>query len=142
MKLKLALIATMIAISLCLVACSGTLERVSSIDISFDDFQINHHITKQLEVGVGDTFTVSLASNPTTGFKWPDFGKIADETILKQVGHEYEPPESDVPGAAGTELWTFQALKKGQTTIAMEYSQPWEGGIKAEWTFGFNVSVK
>jgi len=142
MRLRSILISVMIGISVCLFACSAALEQVSSLEISFDDFQITKNITKELEVRVGDTFTVSLFSNPTTGFKWPDLGKIADETILKQVDHEYEAPDSDIPGAGGKEHWTFEALKEGKTTISMEYNQPWEGGIKAEWTFGLTVSVK
>jgi len=132
----------MIAFALCLFACSAAIEQVSSIDISFDNFQLNHHLSKDIEVGVGDTFTVELVSNRTTGFQWPEFGKIVDDTILKQLDHVYEPPKSDMLGAAGKEIWTFEALKKGKTNISMEYSQPWEGGIKAEWTFGLNVVVK
>lgn len=142
MRLRIILLPLVVIISISLLSCTTTLEQVSSIDISFDDFQINHEVTKEIEIGVGDTFTVTLASNPTTGFKWPEFGRIVDETILKQVDHEYQPPESDVLGASGKESWTFEALKKGKTAISMEYSQPWEGGIQAEWTFSVDVFVK
>jgi hypothetical protein len=26
--------------------------------------------------------------------------------------------------------------------VLMEYSQPWEGGIKKEWTYRMNITVK
>ena len=136
MRSKLILLSTMITITLCLFACTGP------IDISFDDFQVTHHITKNIETSVGDTFTISLFSNRTTGFQWPDLAKIANQNIIKQINHVYEPPESDVPGAPGKEVFTFEALREGKTTISMEYSQPWEGGIKAEWTFSLDVFVR
>lgn len=142
MRSKLILLSTMITITLCLFACTCTLEQISSIDISFDDFQVTHYITKNIETSVGDTFTISLFSNRTTGFQWPDLATIANQNIIKQINHVYEPPESDVPGAPGKEVFTFEALREGKTTISMEYSQPWEGGIKAEWTFGLDVFVR
>ena len=52
------------------------------------------------------------------------------------------PQEQDVEGAAGKEIWTFNALRKGTSNISMEYSRPWEGGEKAEWTFTLDVVVK
>ena len=45
-------------------------------------------------------------------------------------------------GAAGKEVWTFEAIKKGTTKVRMEYSQPWEGGLKAEWTYTLTVTVE
>ncbi len=36
----------------------------------------------------------------------------------------------------------FKALKKGSSTIYLEYSRPWEGGEKGEWTCTVNVVVK
>ena len=61
---------------------------------------------------------------------------------MKQISHKYVPPGTDVPGVAGKEERVFKTLKRGSTSISMEYSQPWEGGIKAEWTFDLNVSVR
>ncbi|MFC1983316.1 protease inhibitor I42 family protein, partial [Chloroflexota bacterium] len=56
------------------------------------------------------------------------------------IGQESEPPPP--PGTPGQEVWTFKALKKGTTTVFMEYSRPWEGGEKGEWTFNLTVTVK
>jgi len=42
--------------------------------------------------------------------------------------------------------WGFsmeiQALKKGASTIYVEYGRPWKGGEKGEWTFRLPVVVK
>jgi inhibitor of cysteine peptidase len=62
---------------------------------------------------------------------------------LQKVDQKYEPPaEGSMVGAPGKEIWTFKALKKGQSSISMEYSQPWEGGTKAAETFQLTVVVK
>ncbi|HIE17804.1 MAG TPA: hypothetical protein EYP71_06365 [Dehalococcoidia bacterium] len=45
-------------------------------------------------------------------------------------------------GAAGQEVWTFEALKKGSCTVSMQYSRPWESEEKATWRFSLTVSIK
>ena len=52
-----------------------------------------------------------------------------------------EAGETPMVGAGGVENWTFKALAKGETTISMEYSRPWEGGEKAAQTFELTVVV-
>jgi predicted secreted protein len=44
------------------------------------------------------------------------------------------------PGTPGQEVWTFNALKAGESTISLDYS--WLGGEKGEWTFVLNVVVE
>ena len=144
MKTKLILMCTMAVISLCLFACSPVPKQVS-IEASYDDFMKLHPecaISKEVEVAVGDSLTVTLCSNPTTGFQW-ESAQISDQTILQQTDHKYEPPEDEnIVGGAGEEVWTFKALKKGTSTISMEYSRPWEGGEKGAWRFDLTVTVK
>ena len=143
MKAKLILMFTIAAVTLSLLACSPTPKQVS---ISCDDFMKLQHISQEVQVAVGDSFTVTLCSNPTTGFEW-ESAKIADQTVLQQVDHKFVPPQDigdrpPPPGSPGQEVWTFTALKEGKSTISMEYSRPWEGGEKAAWTFVLTVVVK
>lgn len=115
------------------------------VDVSCDDFIKNHHISKEVRVAVDDSFTVTLCSNPSTGFEWLESAQISDQTVLEQVDHKFVSPENEPPpppGTPGQQVWTFTALKKGTSIIPMEYSQPWEGGVKAEWTFNLTVVVK
>jgi len=137
MKSKLILMCAMVAISLTLFGCSP------AIDVSYDDFMNLQHISQETEVAVDDSFTVTLGSNPaSTGFQWSESAQISDQTVLQQTNHEFVPPEGDVPGAAGEEVWTFQALKEGESTISMEYSRPWEEDEEATWTFNLTVTVR
>jgi len=36
----------------------------------------------------------------------------------------------------------YLRIGKGMTTVSMEYSHPWEGGEKGEWTFSLTIIVK
>jgi inhibitor of cysteine peptidase len=148
MKSKLILVGTVAAISLYLSACSPAPKQVS-VEVSCDAFielqPGERNISKEVNVDVGDSFTVTLCSNPTTGFLWSETAQISDQTVLNQTDHKLVMPESEPlppPGSPGKEVWTFQALKKGTSTIPMAYSRPWEGGEKAEWTFLLTVVVK
>ena len=56
---------------------------------------------------------------------------------------DIRPPDYNLSvGGAGKEIWTFKALKKGTSTVSMEYSRPGEGGEKGHWTFVAAVIVK
>jgi inhibitor of cysteine peptidase len=117
------------------------------VNVSVEDFNKETHILRQVEVKTGDVFTVVLDSNPTTGFKWTEQAKIADETILKQTGHEYIAPRANddnkpVAGMSGIEEWWFTKSRTGVTTATMSYSRPWEGGEKDVRTFVLTVVVK
>lgn len=151
MKAKLALLGMMAILALILVGCAGaggTVElNQKAVNVPCDDFYEQGNVTSELAVAVGDTFTVTLCSNPTTGFQWAETAQIGDDSILEQVSHEYVAPETgdeEAPlvGAPGNEVWALKALEKGTTTVAMEYSRPWEGGEKGVWTFVLTVVVE
>jgi len=133
MKSKLVLICAIVAISLCLVACSSAPSLVS-VDASYSG--------QQVEVAIGGSVIVTLDSNASTGFQWA-LVNISDEAVLEKAANTYEAPEdTGIVGAPGKEIWTFSALKKGTSTISMEYSQPWPNGTKAAETFDLTVVVK
>jgi len=143
MKVRLATICTLIAILLLLGACSSA----TTVEVSCDDFMAGNHITRHVEVSTGETFTVTLCSNASTGFQWAESAQVSDKGVLRQTSHEFIPPggkddESPAPGTAGKQQWTFEALRKGTTEVSLEYSRPWEGGEKGEWTFTLTVVVK
>ena len=124
-----------------------TITGESLVEISCDEFMSTANISRAVEVSVGDEFTVTLCSNPTTGFQWAEQAEIGDSTIIEQTGHDFIAPgtQGNTPpasGTAGQEVWSFTALKEGVTTIYLEYSRPWEGGEKAEWTFSLTVTAR
>ena len=139
MKLRIFLIFTVLTNVLFLSSCIVTSYDYEA-DISCAEFDQSNHRSGEFEVQVGDKIRVELCSNPTTGFQWDYEMTVAN--VLKEEDHDFEEPEGDDPGAAGTETWTFEAVEAGTTEVQMEYSQPWEGGLKAEWTYTMTVTVE
>jgi len=141
MKSKVILLCVIVAALLAVFACAPTSQPVA-LEVSCDEFMEANNISKDAEVAVGDTFTVTLCSNPTTGFEWSESAQISDQTVLEQVDHATVAPENkNVVGAPGQEVWTFKALTQGTSTVSLEYGRPWEGGEKGEWTFEVTVTV-
>ncbi len=88
----------------------------------------------------GEQFTISLASNPTTGFSWQ--AKPINESFVRLVHNEYQKPSSSdkfayhqlylathMPGAGGQHLVVFEATGTGETDIVLEYKRPWETNV-------------
>jgi inhibitor of cysteine peptidase len=76
-------------------------------------------------VAAGESFTITLCSNPTTGFQWWETAQISNPGILEQTWHQFTEPETQgeqppVPDTAGAEVWSFQALKKDSSTLILE----------------------
>jgi len=144
MEVKSVLICITAIALLGFAACSPA-ATAKEVEVSCNDFSEQQQISQSIEVSAGDSLKLTLCSNPTTGFKWAETAQISDQTVLKQTSHEFISPESTPPpppGTPGQEVWTFEALKSGTSTVSLEYSRPWEGGEKGEWTFELNVTVK
>ena len=147
MKLKSILTVIVIATPLILTACTAPAQPTSKawVEVSCDEFYKNHHINQTLEVQAGEMFTVKLCSNPSTGFQWSEEAQMSAPSVLKQEERNFIMPESESPpppGTPGQEVWIFKALKQGSSKIHLDYSRPWEGGEKGEWTCTVNVVVK
>ena len=114
----------------------------SSISIPIEEFPNHPHIDVVMHAVVGEELTVTLGSNPTTGFQWSEYAEISDESVIKQVSHKFVGPETDVPGTPGQEVWTFEALKKGTVTTFLEYSRPWIEEDIGYWTVTITTTIK
>ena len=147
MKLRIFLIFTIFTAVLLLSSCSvnsSDSDIVTSndfnVEISCDEFNNYNHLRGDFEVAVGDKIRMELCSNPTTGFQWGY--EMTIENVLEEEDHDFKEPEADVPGTAGIEIWVFEAVEAGETEVLMEYSQPWEGGLKSEWAYTVTVMVE
>jgi len=91
-------------------------------------------------LSVGETVTISLGANQTTGFSW--HYTIEDTDIVEVVDSEYQASESgkNALGAPGARVYTLNGLKAGVTTIKFEYYRDWEPE-KVEKTREFKIRV-
>jgi len=77
-------------------------------------------------VGVGETFQVSLKSNPTTGYRWEVKSKplYCDYTNPDAFG-EFQEPADGLTGSAGKQIFSFVAKNAGEEHITLVYERPW-----------------
>ena len=96
---------------------------------------------RQLQLAVGDTFSVELKSNPTTGYRW----QIADapnDGVLTAAGDEFIGPDTDSCGAPGRQKLSFRAAAPGETALKLVYVRPWEKGRPSVRSFRLHVTVE
>ena len=68
----------------------------SDVSIPIETFPNQPHIDVVMSALVGQELTVTLGSNPTTGFQWSEDAAISDETVIRQVDHEFVGPGIDL----------------------------------------------
>ena len=112
-----------------------------TVNIPIEQFQNQPHIDVGMYCAVGRELTVTLGSNPTTGYQWSEDAEISDASIVKQVSHEFVGPGIDKPpGTPGEEVWTFKGLERGTVTILLEYSRSWnDAGL---WAVTITATIK
>jgi inhibitor of cysteine peptidase len=93
---------------------------------------------RPVSVRVGQTFTLKLRSNPTTGYVWA-LAEPLSEGIIRFIGREYSAEKTDRVGAGGAEIWTFRAVGIGETQIGLKYVRPWEKDTAPAETVTFRV---
>jgi inhibitor of cysteine peptidase len=79
--------------------------------------------TQLITVTAGETFDIVVPSNPSTGYHWNIIPEL-DETIVQSAGQRYIAEQPILPGSGGMDVWTFQAVSAGDTTIVLGYYPP------------------
>ncbi len=141
MKFKVPIICMMLlAVSLFSSCFSSAI--IINIDVSCDEFENkSSNLGNEFEIEVNDKIRANMCANPSTGFTW-DYKIDDEEGAIKLEKHEYQEPDSELVGASGVDVWLFKAVKEGTAVITMEYSQDWEGGMKAERTYVLDITVE
>jgi len=96
---------------------------------------------KTFTVKTGETIEVTLAGNPTTGYTWQMAAPSSGAALYKQLGEAVFKAESTALGAGGVLTFEFQAIAKGEGTLKLIYSRPWENVPPAQ-TFEVKLSVE
>lgn len=81
----------------------------------------------------GQTVTVVLEGNTTTGYSWGY--KIKNASVAGYVSDEYKANNADknvmMTGVGGKHTFVFKALKPGTAYVTFDYAQHWKKGKKA-----------
>jgi inhibitor of cysteine peptidase len=92
-----------------------------------------------LPVRVGDSISVQLPENPTTGYSWA-FATVDD--MLLEVGSPTYRGESPGVGGGGVKTWTLKARAPGKTRVELKRWRPWEGDQSVVERFTVTLDIK
>jgi len=98
---------------------------------------------RQIELTNGQTFNVTLETNPSTGYSWEVVE--LNNNILHQIGEaEIEPniTQKDIVGAAVMQTFQFEVINTGQTTLKIIYHRIWEKDVASLNTFSIDIFVR
>jgi len=78
-----------------------------------------------IELNVGQALTLSLPSNPSTGYRW--LLQNPANAILNSLGPEvYSSNNNDgMVGSDGLSTWRLRAKAAGEGHLVLVYQQPW-----------------
>lgn len=113
------------------VRCCNILNQHYTIDENYNN--------QEYRVSCGETFTLSLEGNPTTGYQWI-LNDNYSQGMLSLVENFYVSSQSEpqAVGQGGRYYWRFKALQAGSTEIKLTYARPWESRVP-EQTFTVNI---
>jgi predicted secreted protein len=139
-----ATLALLAALASPLAAVGGTPGQLpvgpAIIHVSCDAFTNTPQVESSVDVAVGDTVSLSLCSDPSTGYEWtqPESSDPAVASVGEWVS---TPPAEEMPGAAGLVETTVMANAAGTAVVSSSYDRSWEGGEKGTWTMTLTVNV-
>ena len=81
------------------------------------------------------TATVSLPSNPTTGYSW----KVEQSNDLFQITSEFAEGEGGALGAGGTDTFTLTPQASGETAVMFMYGRSWEEAPESEIVYNVKI---
>lgn len=88
------------------------------------------------------SFTLTLKSNPTTGYRW--VVRHYDRHLFTLLGQHYHAPNTQKMGAPGYVSFDFKAKAEAfvaaqKTKINLEYVRPWEAKTHGAQKLHFTV---
>jgi len=110
-----------------------------------DEFeeQGESQLQKDAEIAPSGRLTLTLGATPSIPCGWRA-PAIDDPAVVSQVDHLTKWPAegvTPVPGAPGVEIWVFEALAEGESTISWRCTCLGEEGTEEEVTGTFSLNV-
>ncbi len=140
----------LLSLSVSAVACSAETEPEAASNDDTDEQDIKAQVIgeesngKTVEVQLGRSFTIALAENPTTGYRW----RVA--SVDRTIG---QPKDAYTPGGApgqvgsgGTRKFTWKTKSPlnlaGKHEISLELQRPWAETAPPAKTFKVTIDIK
>jgi inhibitor of cysteine peptidase len=99
---------------------------------------------RSIEIRPGDTVTIHLPENPTTGYQWQVAAdsSAALGAIASLIHKGFAPAATSAAGAGGERTLVFEARAPGQASLRLLSKPSWRGDEAAEQVFTVDLIVK
>jgi inhibitor of cysteine peptidase len=97
-------------------------------------------VGKTTVLKVGQYFTASFPTNPSTGYTWQIDQKPLGIVTVTDGGVSY--PKNKGYGSEGTGSWVIKAAKVGKTTVTFKYVRSWEYTTEPAKVHTYNIVVQ
>src|SRR5262249_44565102 len=94
----------------------------------------------EVVITVGQELEISLAENPSTGFRWEV--QTAGEPSCTLVGVTFDAPSPAAVGRGGTRRWQFKGAREGLGSIELIYRRASERDRPPAQTFKLTTRVE
>lgn len=75
---------------------------------------------KTIEVAAGEEFTITVRTNPASGYHW-EVGEELAPGIVEYVWKDFVATQPDLPSSSGKDVWRFKGVAPGETKIVLGY---------------------
>ncbi len=93
---------------------------------------------RSLPVRLGDLICLSLAENPTTGYRW-DIEEPLDALELQQDTYHSQVPK--LVGGSSTRVFVFRVAGAGLIKLRLRRWRPWQGESSIEERFSIDLEA-
>ena len=93
-----------------------------------------------IKVKVGESFSIVLKANPTTGYDWQYTGTSDLIEMLGDKSYQADNTTGMIVGGGGKDTFTFKTVGKGTATLDFLYKRVWETTSAEQKSFTVEVS--
>jgi len=98
---------------------------------------------RQIELTNGQTFNVTLETNPSTGYSWEVVE--LNNSIIQKIGEAVSEPnitQKNMVGVPVMHTFQLEVINTGQTTLKIVYHRKWEKDVAPVNTFSIELFVR
>jgi|GEM_PF-1283975 len=129
------LAASLFVAALAATAFAATPAQKSSATVQIGEIGRSAKVT----LGIGDTLTVLLPANVTTGYGWEITAN--NKALLASGARANLPPENKRVGASGRQRLLFTAKAPGHDRLVVAYRRPWEKNAAPARSLTLEVAI-
>ncbi len=134
MKLLIGMIALIMLVAACTFDSTTETDSGSGIEVLTEA-----NNGEQVFLDAGAQFEVRLESNPSTGYSW-EISAPSVPYAFEFRTRSYEEPDTDLVGAPGTEVFTFEAIRDAEI-LRLEYIRSFDDPVIPEQVVEFIIRV-